>query len=106
MQGAMGRRLASKREFNFPSLPEQAVIRNSTIRAEGAGQTRGLRSSISKIRVQNSQIYAATSTVSSFGVIGDIKASHSFLSGGSAAGTVKCAAVTDESYDFFTSTCP
>lgn len=84
--------------------PSVTLVRNSNVSAEGAGSTIGVRNTLGIVEVQHSRIVAAGSTVTTGGTM---RVAHSVLAGGSASGGgLKCAAVVDENYDFFASSCP
>jgi hypothetical protein len=95
-------------------FPEPATIKNSSITAEGALENRGINVSNGTVDVLNSQIYASTRTIYVFqGPVvnqAQVRVAHSLLSGGPifslSPGIVKCAAVTDQNYNFFANLCP
>jgi hypothetical protein len=95
-------------------FPEPTTIKNSSITAEGALSNRGINVSNGTVDVLNSQIYASSRTIVVFqGPVfnqAQVRVAHSLLSGGPIfslhPGIIKCAAVTDQNYDFFANLCP
>jgi hypothetical protein len=83
-----------------------ALLRGCLIEGAGPETSYGVRTGTSTVNVDinNSTVAGTVATMNE--VAGQIRVGGSQLNGGPVAGSVKCAGVFDEHYDFYPDTCP